>query len=148
MSNQQNVWQTARTSRTPTTRSGTASPSQQGNPTQPPRTNTQQANNAWAQRSSESRDRGPSSSNGRPESSTVNAQQEERSQVAVNGFNTADVKTFLSGGNKPLPAAYKVEEVGGNGRCTAWGSKASHMASGQPFMVQLAKQIATLEGGG
>ncbi|KAK6436784.1 hypothetical protein LTR95_007023 [Oleoguttula sp. CCFEE 5521] len=148
MSNQQNVWQTARTSRTPTTRSGTASPSQQGNPTQPPRANPQQANNAWAQRSSESRDRGVSSGNGRPESNAMNAPQEERSHVAVNGFNTADVRTFLSGGLKLLPTVYKVEEAGGNGRSTAWGSKASHMASGQPFMVQLAKQVATLEGGG
>ncbi|OQO12699.1 hypothetical protein B0A48_02162 [Cryoendolithus antarcticus] len=148
MLNQQNVWQTARTSRTPTTRSGTASPNQQGNPTQPPRTNPQQANNAWTQRPSESRDRGASSSNGRPESSAVNAQQEERSHVAANGFNTTDVKAFLNGGSKTFPAAYKVDENGGNGRGAAWGSKPNHMASGQPFMVQLAKQIATLEGGG
>ncbi|OQN96139.1 hypothetical protein B0A48_18054 [Cryoendolithus antarcticus] len=148
MSTQQNVWQAARTSRTPTSRSGTASPSQQGNPTQPPRTKPQQANNAWAQRSSESQDREVSSSNGRPESSTLNAQQEERSHVAVNGFNTADVKALLNGGSKTLPAAYMVDDNGGIGRGGAWGSKPNHMASGQPFLVQLAKQIATLEGGG
>lgn len=71
----------------------------------------------------------------------------DESYVSANGFNAVEVKAVL--GKEPGPVAYKVNEpAGARGNGSAWGAKAGHMANNQPFFVQLAKQIATLEGGG
>lgn len=76
--------------------------------------------------------------------------QPDEQYAPINGFNSADVKAFLSRQAQGAPAAYKPAEAatGGRGSGGAWGSKPNHMANNQPFFVQLAKQVATLEGGG
>ena len=105
-----------------------------------------------------------SGSNGQARVETV---MQEETEQSVNGFNTAEVKVFL--GREVGLAPYKPGEAGGGSRSSggAWGSKreytlrhcsccfsrltrntANHMANNQPFFAQLAKQIATLEGGG
>ncbi|KAK5146903.1 hypothetical protein LTR32_001581 [Rachicladosporium monterosium] len=68
--------------------------------------------------------------------------------IPANGFNASEVRAALA--REPAPAAYKIAEVTGaaNSGGGAWGPKPNHMANNQPFFVQLAKQIATLEGGG
>ncbi|KAK4547036.1 hypothetical protein LTR36_001257 [Oleoguttula mirabilis] len=149
-----NVWHTAARSRhshTPQNRSGTASPAQT-QPTQAPRQDAprqdggrpqQQVNNVWTQRSSSA---GGGSNGQRAE------QQDEQSYTSINGFNAAEVKAFLSR-DAAVPASYKVVEgssagAGRGGGGGAWGAKPNHMANNQPFFVQLAKQIATMEGGG
>ncbi|KAK5136221.1 hypothetical protein LTR08_003828 [Meristemomyces frigidus] len=165
MSNQQpNAWQTASrsrhshsASRTPQNRSGTASPAQQNPPVQAPRQDAprqdggrpqQQVSSVWTQQRSSS----TSGSNGQ-RAEQVAPQQQEGEQVpaAINGFNVAEVKAFLSR-EAAVSASYKVVDGpavgGGRGGGGAWGAKPSHMANNQPFFVQLAKQIATMEGGG
>jgi hypothetical protein len=171
-SRESSAWQTAgrqrqsnSSSRTPQNRSSTASPNQQ-NPTQPPRPQPGQAapppNNVWTQRNS-----GTGPSNGQPAPLRVGDASRADSDQSVNGFNAAHVKTFL--GRDAGLAAYKPEEEPGSSRASggAWGAKrerysndrkstvtltniiiANHMANNQPFFTQLAKQIATLEGGG
>ncbi|KAK4552209.1 hypothetical protein LTR86_010563 [Recurvomyces mirabilis] len=155
MSGQQpNAWQTAgrprhshSASRTPQSRSGTASPSQQNQnqPSQQPRQDSgrpQQANNVWAQRSSST-----SGSNGQATTSSASATVvQDEAYVPANGFNAAEVKAAL--GKEAGPAVYKVHEPARGSGGSAWGAKSSHMANNQPFFTQLAKQIATLEGGG
>ncbi|KAK3675378.1 hypothetical protein LTR78_004888 [Recurvomyces mirabilis] len=157
MSGQQpNAWQTAgrprhshSASRTPQSRSGTASPSQQNQnqnqPSQQPRQDSgrpQQANSVWTQRSSST-----SGSNGQATTGSASAAVvQDEAYVPANGFNAVEVKAAL--GREAGPAVYKVNETArGNGN-SAWGAKSSHMANNQPFFTQLAKQIATLEGGG
>ncbi|KAK0273683.1 hypothetical protein LTR35_012120 [Friedmanniomyces endolithicus] len=68
--------------------------------------------------------------------------------MPANGFNAAAIRAALA--REPAPAAYKIAEVtgAGNGGGGAWGPKPNHMANNQPFFVQLAKQVATLEGRG
>ncbi|KAK5123331.1 hypothetical protein LTR85_002762 [Meristemomyces frigidus] len=150
-----------------------AQPNQPTQPTQPPRQETphqdggpppQQANNVWAQPSSST---GGGSNGQRAEQQP----QDEQQSASVNGFNAAEVKAFL-GRDAAVAASYKVVEGsaagGGRGGGGAWGAKrefqlrvvkpvldmhadrteANHMANNQPFFVQLAKQIATMEGGG
>ncbi|KAI7286925.1 hypothetical protein KC345_g913 [Hortaea werneckii] len=159
---QPNVWQTAArnrqsqsASRTPHNRSTNASPAQQTNPTQPPRQEggrPQQVQNVWAQRSSSAG--GASGSNAGSNGATPALQQESKgaeTHASVNGFNASEVKAFLSRDVKTAPSTYKVTEGGGAGRSGgggAWGSKPNAMANGQPFFVQLAKSVATIEGGG
>ncbi|TKA32404.1 hypothetical protein B0A50_01510 [Salinomyces thailandicus] len=166
MSGQQpNVWQTAArsrqshsASRTPQNRSNNASPAQQSNPTQPPRQETgrqQQIQNAWTQRSSSASGTGGGSagSNG-----SLTAQQQgsrgEQSYTPVNGFNGAEVKAFLGREAGVLPASYKDSNGGAAGKAAAgsggaaYSAKPNAMAKGQPFFLQLAKAIATSEGGG
>ncbi|KAI7597843.1 hypothetical protein KC346_g14505, partial [Hortaea werneckii] len=85
---------------------------------------------------------------------TPASQQENKGAEAhapVNGFNASEAKAFLSRDLKTAPSSYKVTEAGGAGRSGgggAWGSKPNAMANGQPFFVQLAKSVATVEGGG
>ncbi|KAK4508286.1 hypothetical protein PRZ48_002024 [Zasmidium cellare] len=153
MSNSQpNAWQTARpnnnrpsntssASRTPQNRSTNASPAPQ-NPSQPPK-QPSAPSNVWTQRAAAAQQQQSTSSN-------VNgpgALQEE-THTPLNGFNAAEVKGFL--GRESAPVVYKVQEGQGGQRGSggAWGSKANHMANGQPFFLQLAKQVATFEGGG
>jgi len=72
---------------------------------------------------------------------------QDEGYVPANRFNAVEVKAAL--GREAGPALYKVNEpAGARGNGSAWGAKSSHMANNQPFFVQLAKQIATLEGGG
>ena len=99
------------------------------------------ANNVWTQRSSV-----VNSSNG-PAKTGMPAPVEESVQ-SVNGFNSADVKAFLSR-DAGVASTYKPADVdGASARSSggAWGS--SNMANNQSFFTQLAKQVATLEGGG
>lgn len=97
------------TSRTPQNRSSTASPIQP-NPSQAPKQESNSrsqtpANNAWGtQRNSVA----SGSSNG-PGAS-------QQTHVAANGFNSAEVKQFLSRG--PVPSAYKPQASGGS---APWG---------------------------
>ncbi|EGP87913.1 uncharacterized protein MYCGRDRAFT_109048 [Zymoseptoria tritici IPO323] len=128
---QSNVWtqrskpSSASASRTPQNRSSTASPIQ-------PETSRQEnsgsngsrpsVNNAWGQRGT---------GGGEAHSSSGS------------GFNANEVKAFLS--REPAPEAYAGAKTSG---AAAWGSKANAMANGQPFLGQLAKQIAAVEGGG
>ncbi|CAK3882679.1 Hypothetical predicted protein [Lecanosticta acicola] len=167
MSSQSNAWQTARgnrhsSSRTPQTRSGTASPSQPNAPSQPPPSSKPQepkqqapapapapSGNVWAQRSAQQSAAAASSagSNGPPPPPALPLLQEEPS---VNGFNSAEVRAFLSREPAP-PAAYKPQDgPGSNSRASGgvWGAKTNHMASGQPFFVQLSKQVAAFQEGG
>ncbi|EMC94385.1 hypothetical protein BAUCODRAFT_73376, partial [Baudoinia panamericana UAMH 10762] len=121
-------------SRTPQNRSGTASPSQQTQPTQSPRQEggrAPQVNNVWTQRSSSA-----SGANG------------PRQYTPANGFNADEVKAAL--GKDATPAPYKPAEVAGGARVSggSWGAKANQTASGQAFLAQLAKEIAKVEGGG
>lgn len=132
-----NPWQTSSrsisvnntrpTSRTP----GAASPSGSGYQTP---TRGSGPSNAWAGRNS----------------GVASAQDEQH--TPVNGFNVKEVEEFLSrarnSGELVAGGAYK-PTAGDGGRTTGpWGVKANHMANNQPFFVQLAKQIAALEGGG
>ncbi|KAK3075901.1 hypothetical protein LTR53_000330 [Teratosphaeriaceae sp. CCFEE 6253] len=124
-------------SRTPQTRSGTASPNPQSQANQSPRQDAtrsqqqQQTNNAWGPRGN------TGGSNGQP-----------RAESPVNGFNATEVSAALA--REQGAAVYKILEApgGGRGNGAAWGARPNHMANNQPFFVQLAKQIATLEGGG
>lgn len=96
-------------------------------------------NNVWTQRSSTI---GASNGQARNDESVGSFR-------SVNGFNGAEVKEFLAK-DVGSAAAYKPAEVAGvivssnSGDSTA----ASNMANGQSFFVQLAKQVATVEGGG
>ena len=170
------AWQTAgrprqsqSASRTPTSRSNNASPSQPGTPQPPSRPDTSRsqqapANNAWAQKPSIT-----STSNGQVniDAVTATSQPGDEGYQSVNGFNATEVKAFLSRDASALPDIYKPTENTGGGSRSAWGSKrqllsvrysygteianesaANQAANNQPFFVQLAKQIATLEGGG
>ncbi|WPG97819.1 Hypothetical protein R9X50_00060000 [Acrodontium crateriforme] len=122
-------------SRTPQNRSNTSSPSAQ-NPSQPPKQQPAPVPNVWAQRSSNA----AASSNGQPR---VDSARQEPSTA----FNAAEVKAFL--GREVPQTSYKPTEAPGATRNSgAWGAKVNTMANGQPFFVQLAKQIATMEGGG
>ncbi|KAF2172051.1 hypothetical protein M409DRAFT_17293 [Zasmidium cellare ATCC 36951] len=158
MSNSQpNAWQTTRSSnnntntsnrtsasssRTPQSRSTYASPAPQ-NPSKPP--SSAPGGNVWTQRAAAAaqqtqQPQAPSSS------SSINGPDEQH--TPLNGFNSAEVKGFL--GREAAPAVYKLQEGQGGQRNSgsAWGSKANHMANGQPFFLQLAKQVAAFEGGG
>ncbi|KAK5171821.1 uncharacterized protein LTR77_003457 [Saxophila tyrrhenica] len=151
MSNQQpsGVWATANrqrqsqsASRTPQNRSNTASPNPQGAPSQPPMPDggrtLQPASNVWTQRSSSA-----GGSNGQ-----MGGDAGLQNDTGAGSFNAAEMKAFLA---KDLgsTAVYKPAEAAGGARTgSAWGSKPGVMANGQPFFTQLAKQIATLEGGG
>lgn len=86
----------------------------------------------------------------------------------MNGFNAVETKALLAKGVGGQ--VYKVADAagaGGRSGGAAWGAKgerrhgrnivaapslmteaANTMANGQPFFVQLAKQVATTEGGG
>ncbi|CZT20574.1 uncharacterized protein RCC_06432 [Ramularia collo-cygni] len=145
MSQPNNVWNrggkqgNSSTSRTPQNRSSTASPIQP-NPQQAPKQENNSrsqtpANNAWgAQRGSVA---SGSSSNG--------ANVSEQANVAANGFNSAEVKQFLSRG--PIPASYKPQASGG-GAPWAGAVQAHLMSTGQAFFPHLNKQIQAHENGG
>ncbi|KAK0342414.1 hypothetical protein LTR91_013503 [Friedmanniomyces endolithicus] len=146
-SGQPNAWQSTKgsrpsnsASRTPQNRSGTASPSPQT--TQSPR---QDGGRQQQQQQSNS---GTGGSNGPSKGEQQQAAMQDDRHIPANGFNAAEVRAALA--REPAPAAYKPAEVSGSesGGGGAWGPKPNHMANNQPFFVQLAKQVATLEGGG
>lgn len=143
------AWQTASrsrntnsTSRTPQNRSGTQSPSQAAGLSQPgpPRQDAgPPVNNVWTQRSSMI-----SASNGQ-----TRGDDSAESSRSLNGFNGTEVKEFLARDAGSV-IAYKPAEMAGvtaTNDSGAWMA-ASNMANGQPFFAQLAKQVATAEGGG
>jgi len=127
------VWQTAArnrnsqsTSRTPQSRSGNASPAQQGNLTQPPRQDTAvptRPTNVWAQRGSQSGERQQQAA---PSNGPVSAApQSEEPYAPANGFNGGEVKTFLGREAQGAPASYKVQDGRSGGG--AWGNKGAYM---------------------
>ncbi|KAK5113638.1 hypothetical protein LTR62_003265 [Meristemomyces frigidus] len=148
MSSQQpNVWQTAGrprnsqpASRTPQNRSGTASPSQQNQPSQPPRQQEggrpQQPNNVWTQRSNNT-----SGSNGQVRNEGSPVTRQEDAHVPAHGFNAAEVRAVLSKQAGGM-TTYKIKDDQGP------EGSGGNMGNGQPFLPQLAKQIATLQEGG
>lgn len=72
----------------------------------------------------------------------------EEAFQSMNGFNSAEVKAFLSR-DAGVASTYKPTDVDtGSARSSggAWGT--SNVASNQSFFAQLAKQVATMEGGG
>lgn len=66
----------------------------------------------------------------------------------MNGFNAAEVRAFLGRDGAAVSRYKPAEEGGAAGRSDGGSSVSSNMANNQPFFVQLAKQIATIEGGG
>lgn len=89
---------------------------------------------------------------------------QEEAHRPLNGFNAAEMKVFL--GREGPGTSYKIKDDAGRSG-GAWGVKrefehkaghqdlreaderiANTMANGQPFFVQLAKQVAATEGGG
>ncbi|TKA43787.1 hypothetical protein B0A54_05546 [Friedmanniomyces endolithicus] len=150
-SGQPNAWQSAKgsrpsnsASRTPQNRSGTASPSPQNQTNQSPR----QDGGRQQQQQQQQSNSGTGGSNGPSKGEQQQAAMQDDRHVPANGFNASEVRAALA--REPAPAAYKPAEVSGSesGGGGAWGPKPNHMANNQPFFVQLAKQIATLEGGG
>ncbi|EME48909.1 hypothetical protein DOTSEDRAFT_84422 [Dothistroma septosporum NZE10] len=145
MSTPQGVWgkrNSHSAARTPQNRSNTASPSQQS-PSQPPKQETKPPTNVWQQRASANANananaNAASSSNGLPT---------EEPHKPVNGFNLAEIQAYAA--QQYVPPTYKLPDTqGGRNSATPWGHKAGSMASGKSFFAELAKQVATLEGGG
>ncbi|KAJ9630760.1 hypothetical protein H2203_001284 [Taxawa tesnikishii (nom. ined.)] len=162
MSDQRNTWQRTRPSSTnrggtPASRSATASPNpQSGGPV-----------NVWAERSRNVAQRSSSAANSpsigsREATSAGNADSwgadggagingpiavgtGVEKHTSLNGFNADEVRDFLKRGGRGQ--AYKPAESGQTKAGGAWGSKANHMANGQPFFVQLSKQVAALQAG-
>ena len=99
------------------------------------------ANNVWTQRSVM-----VGGSNGQAQ--TENTRHREGFQPA-NGFNATEVKDFL-GKDVGSVAVYKPSEVSSASEKSSSAVEAAsgNMANNQPFFVQLAKQVATIEGGG
>ena len=65
----------------------------------------------------------------------------------MNGFNLAELQAYAA--QQYVPPTYKPQDTqGGRNSAAPWGNKANTMANGKPFFTELAKQIATLEGGG
>lgn len=72
----------------------------------------------------------------------------DESIQSVNGFNASELKDFLSR-DVGAVAAYKLPDVpGAPVRTNSRIGSMSNMANNQPFFAQLAKQVATVEGGG
>ncbi|KAF2721798.1 hypothetical protein K431DRAFT_303115 [Polychaeton citri CBS 116435] len=159
------VWQTAKSrhppSRTPQSRSGNSSPAQQPTSTQPPRQAQHPApppaNNVWAQRaanvgnavsasgSDAKQTDTPQTTSSAPRAGSSTKKQEQH--VAANNFNSREVAAFL--GRNASGVAYKPSEVSGSRDSgDALDAKPGNMADNHPFFVQLAKQVATMEGGG
>ncbi|KZF25013.1 hypothetical protein L228DRAFT_60128 [Xylona heveae TC161] len=95
-------------------------------------------NNAWGNSNRENR--------GRPPMSPM-----EEEHVPVNGFNARDAREMLKRGYfDSMNAAYK--SAGKDAASTKsggpWGSKPNTMAGGQDFLLQLRKQLASLQQGG
>ncbi|KAK0354916.1 hypothetical protein LTR91_011790 [Friedmanniomyces endolithicus] len=150
-SGQPNAWQSAKgprssnsASRTPQNRSGTASPSPQNQTTQSPR----QDGGRQQQQQQQSNSGTGGSNGGQSKGEQQLPDMQNDRHVPANGFNASEVRAALA--REPAPASYKPAEVTGAGDSGggAWGPKPNHMANNQPFFVQLAKQIASLEGGG
>ncbi|KAK0888579.1 hypothetical protein LTR02_016188 [Friedmanniomyces endolithicus] len=151
-SGQPNAWQSAKgprssnsASRTPQNRSGTASPSPQNQTTQSPR---QDGGRQQQQQQQQSNSGTGGSNGGQSKGEQQLPDMQNDRHVPANGFNASEVRAALA--REPAPASYKPAEVTGAGDSGggAWGPKPNHMANNQPFFVQLAKQIASLEGGG
>jgi len=127
------------TSRTPQNRSSTASPipqaPKQDNSNNNSRSQTP-ANNAWAT----PRNSSVSGSNNGPSTS------EQQTHIPANGFNSAEVKQFLSRG--AVPTAYKAPQTGGGSAPWAGAVQSGSMSTGQAFFPNLNKQVAAFENGG
>ncbi|GAB7354386.1 hypothetical protein MBLNU459_g4886t1 [Dothideomycetes sp. NU459] len=63
--------------------------------------------------------------------------------TSVNGFNAAEAKDFLARGASQ--ATYTVADTAASKTGGAWGAKSNTMANGQPFFVQLTKQVSALQ---
>ncbi|QIW96830.1 hypothetical protein AMS68_002348 [Peltaster fructicola] len=138
-----NAWQTARPRQSQSTsRSGNGSP-QPSLLAQPSRQGgSTPANNVWTQRGNQNTERARAAS---PAPGNAADQQ----HTSANGFNSVEVKAFLSRAAQGSPASYKPAEAT-NARAggAAWAAKTNHTANGQPFFAALAKQVAGLENGG
>lgn len=71
----------------------------------------------------------------------------EEAHKSVNGFNLAEIHALAA--QQYVPPTYKPQDTqAGRSSASPWGNKAGTMANGKPFFQELAKQVATLEGGG